>query len=176
MNEPKDYKTQTESSRDGTGLPPRRTAIGSFGYGDEPEVLKVARVEASRHGHRYLGSEHIVFGLIVHGKSAAALAMERCGVTVDGANMALEQVAPRGGSICKPEDLPLTPWAHRIVGNALARLDQSIMTIPELLLVGVIQNPEGAGGRLLEILGVNLDVLSGTLLIMARSQRNRERT
>ena len=59
-------------------------------------VLELARAEARRFGHRYLGPEHLVLGMLRHGESAASRVLEAHGVDLTAARAALGRLVDRG--------------------------------------------------------------------------------
>ena len=59
-------------------------------------VLELARDEAERFGHRYLGPEHLVLGVLRHGDSGASRALRSFGVDLVAARAALARLADRG--------------------------------------------------------------------------------
>jgi Clp amino terminal domain, pathogenicity island component len=59
-------------------------------------VLELARAEAEGLGHRYLGPEHLVLGVLREGGSGASRVLEAFGVTLEGARAALRRLAARG--------------------------------------------------------------------------------
>jgi hypothetical protein len=59
-------------------------------------VLDLARAEAERFGHRYLGPEHVVLGVLRDGASGASRVLDAFGVDLPGARVALHQLAERG--------------------------------------------------------------------------------
>jgi ATP-dependent Clp protease ATP-binding subunit ClpC len=69
-----------------------------FGRFSEPalRVLDLAREEAERFGHRYLGPEHLVLGLLAEGHSRAAGVLRSAGVELTAARAALARLADQG--------------------------------------------------------------------------------
>ena len=59
-------------------------------------ILELARAEAEGFGHRYLGPEHLVLGVLRDGGSGASRVLEAFGVTLEGARLALRRLADRG--------------------------------------------------------------------------------
>ena len=59
-------------------------------------VLELAREEAEGFGHRYLGPEHLVLGILRDGDSGASQVLEAFGVSLDSARLALRRLADRG--------------------------------------------------------------------------------
>ena len=69
-----------------------------FGRFSEPahRILDLAREEAERFGHRYLGSEHVLLGMLAEGQSRAAGVLRAAGVELTAARAALARLADRG--------------------------------------------------------------------------------
>jgi ATP-dependent Clp protease ATP-binding subunit ClpA len=69
-----------------------------FGRFSEPahQVLDLAREEAERCGHRYLGPEHVLLGVLAEGQSRAARVLHTAGVDLMAARAALDRLAERG--------------------------------------------------------------------------------
>ncbi|HKQ01995.1 MAG TPA: Clp protease N-terminal domain-containing protein [Actinomycetes bacterium] len=71
-------------------------------------VLDLARAEAERFGHRYLGPEHVVLGVLRDGASGASRVLDAFGVDLPEARVALDQLAERGLVPCpRPSDAEL---------------------------------------------------------------------
>jgi ATP-dependent Clp protease ATP-binding subunit ClpA len=81
-----------------------------FGRFTEPahRVLDLARAEAERGGHRYLGPEHVLLGLLAEGRSGAAWVLRATGVDLAAARAALARLAGQGvGPAPRPSDAEL---------------------------------------------------------------------
>src|SRR4029453_16636560 len=59
-------------------------------------VLDLARAEAERFGHRYLGPEHLLLGVLRDGDSGASRVLDAFGVTLESARLGLRRLADRG--------------------------------------------------------------------------------
>ncbi len=123
-------------------------------------VLVLAQAEARLLNHSFIGTEHILLGLIHEGDGVAAHALERCGVTLEAARHRVEEIVGplKNGPIGSP---PFTPQAKKVLELALRealRLSHSYIGTEHLLL-GLIEG-EGAA-QVIRNLGVDLDVLRG---------------
>ena len=97
-----------------------------FGRFTEPahQVLDLARAEAERAGHRYLGPEHVLLGLLAEGHSRAAHLLRTAGVELAAARVALARLAKRA--------LQLAGQQAHALGHREVR--------PEHLLLGVLED------------------------------------
>lgn len=120
-------------------------------------VLDLAREEALRFQHNYIGTEHLLLGLVRAEESVAAQVLARLGVALTKVRSAVEFIIGRGDRVVLSE-IGLTPRAKKVVElsiNEAARLNQPL-TSPEHLLLGLIREGEGIAAGVLTSLGVNL--------------------
>jgi ATP-dependent Clp protease ATP-binding subunit ClpC len=123
-------------------------------------VLVLAQEEARLANHSFMGTEHILLGLIGEEDGVAAVALERCGVAREAVRNGMEEiVGPDGnGPSGSP---PFTPRAKKVLELALRealQLGHSYIGTEHLLL-GLIREGEGVGARVIERLGVDLGQL-----------------
>ena len=78
-------------------------------------VMSLAADEARQLNHEYVGTEHILLGLLREGSSDAAGALRRLGVGVDAVRAEIEKLVQRGPIPPGAADLPLTPRAKRVL-------------------------------------------------------------
>ena len=127
--------------------------------------LNAAVKEARHHGHGYVGTEHLLLGLLHEPKGLAVRAMEAPGHTVDEIRAAVEERMPSGQS-SSTEEPPLTPLARRALdltlGEAL-RLGHNYVGTEHLLL-GLLKDEEGLGARVLAELGVTHAAANTTVI------------
>lgn len=131
-------------------------------------VLSLAQEEARRLGHDYMGTEHLLLGLIREGDGLAARVLRQQGVALERVRGRVEQLIGRGdstavGAIC------LTPRLKRVIELAVAEarhLNHDYIGTEHLLL-GLIREGEGIAGGVLEEMGVYLhDVREETLRML----------
>ena len=135
----------------------------------------VAQEEARLLNHNYIGTEHILLGLIREADGVAATALDRCGATLDGARVEVEGIIGRGGA--KPSGaIPFTPRAKKVLElslrEALLLGDDHIGT--EHILLGLIREGEGVALQVLDHLGVDLSEIRRR--VMEASERHGEET
>jgi hypothetical protein len=134
--------------------------------GQARRVLLLAHREAHRFGHDYLGTEHLLLGMLQEGSGRAAGLLSGLGVGLEGIRLELEQAARRGPEVVVGAKLPLTPPARRALGFAAeeaARLHHDRVG-PEHLLLGLLHEPDGEAAQVLLGLGLDLDRLREEVL------------
>jgi hypothetical protein len=124
------------------------------------KVLTMAQDEAQRFGHSYIGTEHILLGLLRAGDGMAAKALTSMGVELREARTAVEFIIGRGDRPVVGE-VGLTQRAKRVIELSIdesRRLGHNYIGTEHLLL-GLVREGEGIAAGVLESLGVNLDRL-----------------
>ena len=135
-------------------------------------VLTLAQEEAQRFNHNYIGTEHLLLGLVREGDGVAAKVLSNLGVELNKVRSAVEFIIGRGDRQSSSE-IGLTPRAKRVIELAVdeaRRLNHSYIGTEHLLL-GLVREGEGIAAGVLESLGVNLERVRGeTTRILAQSQ------
>lgn len=122
------------------------------------KVLVLAQEEARRLKYPFIGTEHILLGLIREGEGIAARALEELNISADKVAAAVEQIVEMGDQSV-PADIPPTPRAKKVLELAVEesrRLGHNYVGTEHLLL-GLIQEGEGVAAQVLTALGANLD-------------------
>jgi ATP-dependent Clp protease ATP-binding subunit ClpC len=120
-------------------------------------VLELAREEARKLNHEYIGTEHILLGLVAEESSIAAhLLLHTMGVSADAIRAAVEAFVNRGSEQVQAAELPLTPRSLQVIHFARdeARQFNQQFVDTEHLLLALLREPDGVAGRLLRKLGV----------------------
>ncbi len=135
-------------------------------------VLTLAQEEAQRFNHNYIGTEHLLLGLVREGDGVAARVLSNLGVELTKVRSAVEFIIGRGDRQSTGE-IGLTPRAKKVIELAVdeaRRLSHSYIGTEHLLL-GLVREGEGIAAGVLESLGVNLERVRGeTTRILAQSQ------
>ena len=135
-------------------------------------VLTLAQEEAQRFNHNYIGTEHLLLGLVREGDGVAAKVLSNLGVELNKVRSAVEFIIGRGDRTTSGE-IGLTPRAKRVIELAVdeaRRLNHSYIGTEHLLL-GLVREGEGIAAGVLESLGVNLERVRGeTTRILAQTQ------
>ncbi len=122
------------------------------------KVLALAQDEAQRFNHNYIGTEHLLLGLVREGEGVAARVLENMNVELSKVRTAVEFIIGRGDRPVVGE-VGLTPRAKRVIELAIdeaRRLGHNYIGTEHLLL-GLVREGEGIAAGVLESLGVNLD-------------------
>ena len=122
------------------------------------KVLQLAQEEAQRFNHNYIGTEHLLLGLVREGDGVAARVLNNMGVQLPKVRSAVEFIIGRGeGAVIG--DIGLTPRAKKVLELAVdegRRLNHHYIGTEHLLL-GLVREGEGIAAGVLESLGVNLE-------------------
>jgi hypothetical protein len=122
------------------------------------KVLSLAQDEAQRLNHNYIGTEHLLLGLVREGGGVAVTVLNNLGVELTKVRSAVEFIISRGDRIVLGE-IGLTPRARKVIQLAVdeARRLNHHHVGTEHLLLGLVREGEGIAAGVLESLGVNLD-------------------
>ena len=136
-------------------------------------VLALAQDEAIRFNHNYIGTEHLLLGLVREGEGAAARALSSLGVELSKVRTAVEAIIGRGTSTTSPSEITLSPRTKKVVELAIdesRRLGQSHVGTEHLLL-GLVRESGHIGSNVLESLGVSLDKVRHQVIATMGQQR-----
>jgi ATP-dependent Clp protease ATP-binding subunit ClpC len=124
------------------------------------KVLAMAREEAARLHHEYVGTEHILLGLIREGEGVAAAVLQNLNVDLDEVQQRIEDTVKKGkAATATGPDLPYTSRAKKVLELAMAEardLSHSYVGTEHLLL-GLLREEKGIAAQVLTDAGVNLD-------------------
>jgi hypothetical protein len=121
-------------------------------------VLTLAQDEAQRLDHHYIGTEHLLLGLVREGEGVAARVLANMNVELAKVRTAVEFIVGRSNRPM-PAQVGLTPRAKRVIELSIdesKRLGQDYIGTEHLLL-GLVREGEGIAAGVLKSLGVNLD-------------------
>jgi ATP-dependent Clp protease ATP-binding subunit ClpC len=120
------------------------------------QVILLAQEETRRLGHRLVGSEQLLLGLIGERKSVAAQALAEAGMTLEAARESVEAAIGRGTGHVPPE-IPFTPKAKQLLERALveARQGGQRYVAPEHLLLALTRDGDNAALTVLRSLGID---------------------
>jgi ATP-dependent Clp protease ATP-binding subunit ClpA len=134
-------------------------------------VVVLAQEESRMLDHNYIGTEHLLLGLIHEGDGIAAQAIESTGLTLDAARAEVEQMLGRGAS-APSGHIPFTARAKMVLELALREalaLKKSYIG-PEHILLGLIREQDGVGAQILERLAAPLPVLRAQVIELAAAE------
>src|SRR6185369_15631316 len=101
------------------------------------KVMQLANQEAQRFNHEYVGTEHILLGLVKEGSGVAARVLMRLGVDLRGVRLEVEAVVQSGPDMVTMGKLPRTPRAKRVIEYSIEEarnLDHNYVGTEHLLL------------------------------------------
>ena len=133
------------------------------------KVLAMAREEAIRLQHDYVGTEHVLLGLIREGEGVAAAVLSNLNVDLDAVHEGVEESVRPGKATIALGELPYTSRAKKVLEYAMAEareLNHSYVGTEHLLL-GLLREEKGIAAQVLNSLGVTLEeTRSETLRIL----------
>ena len=135
------------------------------------KVLTLAQEEAQRFNHNYIGTEHILLGLVRETEGVVARVLVNLGIDLNKVRAAVEFIIGRGDKPVQ-SDIGLTPRAKKVIELAVdeaRRMNHSYIGT-EHLLVGLLREGEGVASGVLESLGVTLEkVRAETQRVLSQS-------
>src|SRR5574341_192956 len=124
------------------------------------KVLQMAREEAARLHHEYVGTEHILLGLIREGEGVAAAVLTNLNVDLEEIQQKIEETVKKGkAAAAAGPDLPYTSRAKKVLELAMSEareLNHSYVGTEHLLL-GLLREEKGIAAQVLTDVGVNLE-------------------
>jgi ATP-dependent Clp protease ATP-binding subunit ClpA len=123
-------------------------------------VVVLAQEEARILNHNYIGTEHILLGLIHEGEGVAASALESLGISLRAVRSQVEEIIGRGQAV-PTGHIPFTPRAKKVLELSLREALQLGHNYigTEHILLGVIREGEGVGAQVLQTLGADLNLV-----------------
>ena len=118
-------------------------------------VLSLAREEALSFHHQFIGTEHLLVGLLREKEGLAALALERLGVALDPVRAAVAKKIGRGDQPVE-EEIDYVPRARKVLSLALDEAERqgSVYVRTEHILLGIVRDGSGVGADILDTFGV----------------------
>ena len=131
------------------------------------KALQLAEKISKSLYHNYIGTEHILIGLLNEGQGVAASSLLACDISSNKLLELIEElIAPRGGVIIENGD-GYTPRAKKVLNDAKSEADRfkSELIGTEHILIAIIKDGESVAARLLNTLGVNFQKLYADILL-----------
>ncbi len=122
------------------------------------QVLALARKEADRFNHSYVGTEHLLLGLIKLGQGVAVNVLERMGLELEAVRMEVEKEVGSGPPQKSTGNIPYTPRVKKVLAlaNKEAKALNHSYVGTEHLLLGLLREGEGVAARVLKRLEVDI--------------------
>lgn len=151
----------------------RTSKRGSFDMFTERArtVMQLAQEEAQRLQHNFIGTEHLLLGLLREGEGVAGQVLRKLGVDLEQARQAVEGIVGRGERIAEGE-IRLTPRAKKVVELAVAetRRLNHLYVGTEHLLLGLLREGEGVGAGVLTSFGLSLQEVRANVIQVLKEQ------
>jgi ATP-dependent Clp protease ATP-binding subunit ClpC len=130
------------------------------------KVIILAKEEARRFNHDYIGTEHILLGLIREGEGVAAAVLQKMGVSLENIRLEIEKLVQPGPTTQIIGDIPFTPRAKKALELAAeeARALGHNYIGTEHLLLGLIREGEGIASQVLLNLGLDLNTVRNEVM------------
>lgn len=135
------------------------------------KVLKLAQEEAQRFHHNYIGTEHLLLGLVREGEGVAAQVLMSLDVDLEKVREAVESIIGRGDRIVHGE-IGLTPRSKKVIELAVdeaRRLNHHYIGTEHLLL-GLLREGEGIAVGVLESFGLSLQEVREKIIEVLNQQ------
>ncbi|MBT3278246.1 MAG: ATP-dependent Clp protease ATP-binding subunit [Phycisphaerales bacterium] len=130
------------------------------------KVRSLANQEAQHFNHEYIGTEHILLGLVKEGSGVGANVLKRLGVELHKVRMEVEKLVKPGPDMVTMGKLPHTPRAKKVFEYSIeeARALNHNYVGTEHLLLGLLRESEGIAAQVLLNLGIRLDEVRDEVL------------
>ncbi|NQS99591.1 MAG: AAA family ATPase, partial [Candidatus Omnitrophica bacterium] len=130
------------------------------------KVIILAKEEAKRFNHDYIGTEHILLGLIREGEGVASAVLQNMGLSLDKIRLEIEKMVQPGPATVVSGDIPFTPRAKRVIELSMeeARGLGHNYIGTEHLLLGLLREGEGVAAQVLLSLGLDLNKVRNEVL------------
>jgi len=130
------------------------------------QVLALARKEADRFNHNYIGTEHVLLGLIKLGQGVAVSVLERMGLELETVRHEVEKEVGTGPDQKSSSNIPYTPRVKKVLALANKEAQQLSHSYvgTEHILLGLLREGEGMAARVLERLKIDLQTTRNEVL------------
>lgn len=135
------------------------------------KVLQYAREESARLGHDYIGTEHLLLGLVKEGQGVAVAVLANMGVQLDALKKSIEDAVQTSSGAMLLSEVPFTPMAKQVleIASQEAREMNNNYIGTEHLLLALTKNKNGIAAQILNVFGTDyksvkeevLSILSG---------------
>ncbi|MBP8911895.1 MAG: NDP-hexose 4-ketoreductase, partial [Phycisphaerae bacterium] len=123
------------------------------------KVMALANQEAQRFNHEYIGTEHILLGLVKEGSGVGATVLKNLDVDIKKLRLEVEKLVKSGPDMVTMGKLPQTPRAKKVIEYAIeeARALNHNYVGTEHILLGLLRESEGIAAQVLMNLGLKLE-------------------
>ncbi len=138
------------------------------------KALELSGELAADFGHNYIGTEHILYGLVKEGSGVASQVLNLQGVTPENIEEEIEALVGKGTPIQNRQEIGFTPRSKRVIENAFleARKFGSEFIGTEHLLIGIMREGDSIAVRIMLDLGVNPQKLYNEIIKVINEDEN----
>ena len=139
--------------------PPNKNMMNNNFTPRAQQVLQLARKEADRFNHNYVGTEHVLLGLIKLGQGVAVNVLQKLGLDLETVRMEVEKQVGQGPETKMVGNIPYTPRVKKVL-NLAAKEAKSLhhsYVGTEHVLLGLLREGEGVAARVLKNLEVDIE-------------------
>ncbi len=143
------------------------------------KVMQLANQEAQRFNHEYIGTEHILLGLVKEGSGVAANVLKNLDIDLRKIRLEVEKIVQAGYGMVTMGKLPQTPRAKKVIEYSIeeARNINHNYVGTEHLLLGLLREEEGVAAKVLMNLGLKLeDVREEVLNLLGPAGKGKSKT
>lgn len=131
------------------------------------EVIQLSREEAIRLGHDYIGTEHLILGMIREGEGVALALLKKLGVSLDELRVTIEQVTKgtATNNVKNLANIPLTRQSEKVLKITYleAKIFKSPLIGTEHLLLSILRDPDNLASQILAKFNVNYEIVKEML-------------
>ena len=123
------------------------------------QALSLARKEAERFNHNYVGTEHLLLGLIKLGQGVAVNVLQKMGLDLETVRLEVEKQVGTGPEVKQAGSIPFTPRVKKVLalaGKEARALNHSYVGTEHILL-GLLREGDGVAARVLKNLEVDIE-------------------
>ena len=141
------------------------------------KVMQLANQEAQRFNHEYIGTEHILLGLVKEGSGVAANVLKNLDIDLRKIRLEVEKIVQSGSDMVTMGKLPQTPRAKKVIEFSIeeARGLNHNYVGTEHILLGLVREAEGVASQVLMNLGLGLEgIREEVLSLLGQSLSKRD--
>lgn len=130
------------------------------------DVIRLSREEAIRLGHDYIGTEHLLLGIIREGEGIAVKIFKNLGIEASKIKKAVEETVRQSGGTLTVGNIPLTKQAEKVLKITYleAKLFKSDVIGTEHLLLSILREDDNLAAQILHQFNINYDVVKNELM------------
>jgi ATP-dependent Clp protease ATP-binding subunit ClpC len=138
------------------------------------KAIQRAKKEAERLNHDYVGTEHLLLGILKDPSAVASTVLKELGIDYEKARIQIEKMSKPGGGVAQLGDIPLTPRTKSVLENALqeARKMKHSYIGSEHILLALLAEPEGLAAQAIVAMGLPLEKARQELLVFLGPENN----